>query len=402
MNYEKKMIYLSYIDNEKRICNGGFVKLVRKGQKFNLDMQINLKNYPYEGKYDVSVSGAGRQTVLGKIYLDAGVGSFKREYAALAIKKGDQQFEYNNINEIKVIINEDIYLKGIVKEEPKPRKIDSEQFEKVIDGKEWQYQPLAEEKPEPDFSPVVRDEADVVVEAVVKDEVEPAVQSEAVVQSEAAVHSELVVQTEPAVQTEAVVYSEPTVYSDPAAQTNPAIQPILDMQPESASANMQSEPQPIDQYSSPVNQKASQAPKNDSESNPKATPFVQAYQEDVRQILHDMRMTPDKWQQLVKNYKQIYPYGDDRLYISLEPKDFVIMSSEYQHLAHNSFLLHGFYNYRHIILGRENNEFYLGVPGVFYEREKMVAMMFGFEAFECEGGKAENGKFGYYLKKVKL
>lgn len=116
----------------------------------------------------------------------------------------------------------------------------------------------------------------------------------------------------------------------------------------------------------------------------------------------------DKWQQLLQVYPVIHPYEDEREYVSIEPKDFVIMSGDYQHLANNSFLLHGFYNYRHIILGKEKEtgnpegSFYLGVPGVYYEREKMVALMFGFEAFECNGGKAEPGKFGYYLRKVKI
>ena len=32
----------------------------------------------------------------------------------------------------------------------------------------------------------------------------------------------------------------------------------------------------------------------------------------------------------------------------------------------------------------------------------LVALMFGFEAFECSGGKAEAGKFGYYLRKVRI
>lgn len=108
-----------------------------------------------------------------------------------------------------------------------------------------------------------------------------------------------------------------------------------------------------------------------------------------------------KWEQLLATYEQIHPYGDSRVYVKLEPKDFVVLPSGYQHLVNNSFLLHGFYNYRYLILGREK-DFYLGVPGVFYEREKMVALMFGFEAFECEGGNAEEGKFGYYLRKVEL
>ncbi|MDE5932238.1 MAG: hypothetical protein K2H40_07120 [Lachnospiraceae bacterium] len=109
----------------------------------------------------------------------------------------------------------------------------------------------------------------------------------------------------------------------------------------------------------------------------------------------------NKWEQLLTTYEQIHPYGDNRIYVKLAPKDFIVLRENYQHLVNNSFLLHGFYNYRYLILGKEK-DFYLGVPGVFYEREKMVALMFGFEAFECEGGKAEEGKFGYYLRKVEL
>lgn len=109
----------------------------------------------------------------------------------------------------------------------------------------------------------------------------------------------------------------------------------------------------------------------------------------------------DKWEQILDTYDQIHPYGDERVYVKLEPKDFVILQAKYQHLVNNSFLLHGFYNYRYVILGKEN-DYYLGVPGVFYEREKMVALMFGFEAFECQSGEARPGEFGYYLRKVEL
>lgn len=109
----------------------------------------------------------------------------------------------------------------------------------------------------------------------------------------------------------------------------------------------------------------------------------------------------DKWEQILNTYDQIHPYGDERVYVKLEPKDFVILQAKYQHLVNNSFLLHGFYNYRYVILGKEK-EYYLGVPGVFYEREKMVALMFGFEAFECQSGEAKPGEFGYYLRRVEL
>lgn len=116
----------------------------------------------------------------------------------------------------------------------------------------------------------------------------------------------------------------------------------------------------------------------------------------------------DKWEQLLRCYKKVHPFGDDRVFISVEPKDFIILQAPYQRLVNNSFLLHGFYNYRHMILGPDKEIgdgdgtcFYLGVPGTYFEREKMVAIMFGFEGFECDGA-VEVGKFGYYMRRVEL
>lgn len=140
---------------------------------------------------------------------------------------------------------------------------------------------------------------------------------------------------------------------------------------------------------------------NQSELPVKAVSIVRSEQLDKRDKPIDMPLYENKWEQILATYEKIRPYGDERIYVKLEPKDFIVLRSNYQHLVNNSFLLHGFYNYRHLILGKEK-DFYLGVPGVFYEREKMVALMFGFEAFECEGGEAEEGKFGYYLRKVEL
>lgn len=116
----------------------------------------------------------------------------------------------------------------------------------------------------------------------------------------------------------------------------------------------------------------------------------------------------NKWEQLLKQFKKIHPFGDDRVFICIEPKDFIILQEKYQKLVNNSFLLHGFYNYRYLILGEDDQLgeegktcYYLGVPGVFFEREKMVAVMFGFEGFESDGA-VEIGKFGYYMRRVEL
>lgn len=118
------------------------------------------------------------------------------------------------------------------------------------------------------------------------------------------------------------------------------------------------------------------------------------------------KLYEDKWEQLQHLYQTVHPFGDEREYLSITPRDFVILGQEYQKMVHNSFLLHGYYNYRHVILGKVGKEgeesYYLGVPGVFYEREKMAAEMFGFEAFEGQSVPARPGSFGYYMKKVRL
>ncbi|MBQ1172705.1 MAG: hypothetical protein IIX48_08950 [Lachnospiraceae bacterium] len=67
---------------------------------------------------------------------------------------------------------------------------------------------------------------------------------------------------------------------------------------------------------------------------------------------------------------------------------------------HNSFLLHGYYNYGHLVLDERNGESRLGVPGNYYEREQMVATMFGFPDFEPAGKEEiQTGTFGYYFTK---
>ena len=127
---------------------------------------------------------------------------------------------------------------------------------------------------------------------------------------------------------------------------------------------------------------------------------------DVPAPVSDCTCKGNKWEQLCTMYPVIHPFGDGREYLSIAPADFVVLRQEYHKMTHNSFLLHGYYNYRHLILGRlkEGNgwQYYLGVPGNFYHREKMVAEMFGFEAFEGEKDSAAPGDFGYFMKRVEI
>lgn len=81
----------------------------------------------------------------------------------------------------------------------------------------------------------------------------------------------------------------------------------------------------------------------------------------------------------------------------------VIGISEFESgLKDNSFLLHGFYRYKHVLLAgalvREHMEYYILVPGIKNEREQRLADMYGFHEFlTLDGQSGETGAFGYYL-----
>jgi len=77
-------------------------------------------------------------------------------------------------------------------------------------------------------------------------------------------------------------------------------------------------------------------------------------------------------------------------------------------LANNSFLLHGYHNYHHLLLVNDGQFIYLGIPGVFHEREKVAAEAFGFgnfmpfpdEGIELREDERERENFGYWYRQV--
>lgn len=79
-------------------------------------------------------------------------------------------------------------------------------------------------------------------------------------------------------------------------------------------------------------------------------------------------------------------------------------------LANNSFLLHGCYNYHHLMLIEEGDELWLGIPGIYHNREAKAAEAFGFPRFipmgdidaELSSDEKESGdEFGYWCRRVR-
>lgn len=114
----------------------------------------------------------------------------------------------------------------------------------------------------------------------------------------------------------------------------------------------------------------------------------------------------DKWSQLSFLYEHGKVFGEVSDCLLIRPGDFVILPERYYKLVNNSFLLHGYHNYGYLVLARSEKrgevKYYVGVPGNFFEKEKQVAIMFGFESFECGKPDIVPGDFGYYMIRVEL
>ena len=112
-----------------------------------------------------------------------------------------------------------------------------------------------------------------------------------------------------------------------------------------------------------------------------------------------------KWQFMLENYPVMTPFeGEDEvLCIRMELKDLRLLPKRYWYLGNNSFLLHGFFNYRYIILGamqeKRQKRWFLGVPGVFQSQEKVMAAIFGFPEYKSEKiSEQKTGQFGYWYR----
>lgn len=68
----------------------------------------------------------------------------------------------------------------------------------------------------------------------------------------------------------------------------------------------------------------------------------------------------------------------------IQRSDISVLPRRFWFLANNSFLLHGYHNYNHLLLAEEDGRLWLGVPGIYDPREAKVADLFGFPQFTRE------------------
>jgi hypothetical protein len=119
----------------------------------------------------------------------------------------------------------------------------------------------------------------------------------------------------------------------------------------------------------------------------------------------------ESWEKLQTNNPQMV-LRQDTVCVQIALKEIRELPRQYWSLGNNSFLLHGFFNYRYLVVGKMENDneesWFLGVPGVYQRQERVMAAVFGFpefmpvaeDAHKAVADREPLGQFGYWCRNI--
>ena len=360
MGYDKKVKYLDYYESGQRVCGCGFVKLEFWDDRIKLKLVLRGIKGADGQKKEVMLCAGKREYAIGMISIVRGAGEFTYEggpqWEGAQTQSGLPDGVCIHIGADREVSsrwqnpNRGFNAAGILTQE-EIRAAEKKEQQRVFSSSDGGRQQHNE--------PRTAERAQETTQAERRSEVQTERWSE--VQTER--QSETQTERRPEIQTERRPEIQTERWSEIQAERRPEIQ---------------------------TERRSEARGESGAETRTKAP----------------VRLLEDKWAQIYSIYPHVRPFQDEREYLSIGPADFLLFPAAAYRQVNNSFLLHGFYNYKHLILTRVERRgeiiYYVGVPGNFYEREKQVAVMFGFESFECAEEPAQDGDFGYYMMRTQL
>ncbi len=106
-------------------------------------------------------------------------------------------------------------------------------------------------------------------------------------------------------------------------------------------------------------------------------------------------------EELFRKRAAFQPFADAEIEncVMILPCDIVRLQQENWNVGRSSFLQHGFYQYRHLLLGMAGDGTYiLGVPGICNPQETYMARMFGYDRFRESARRSGGRNFGYWCR----
>ena len=115
----------------------------------------------------------------------------------------------------------------------------------------------------------------------------------------------------------------------------------------------------------------------------------------------------DGYEEMLTTYPKLPLFAGSQIVdgVKIAPQDIGKLDMANWKLGVNSFLAHGYYKYQYLMLGKvkmNKAELHvIGVPGIFTNKERYLANMFGFRVFiPVRKTKILTGNFGYWVSEV--
>lgn len=417
-DYRRLISYIYAYEGGEKGKNIGFAKIDMRGPQCRI--QVNVKKV-YVGSSDVGVYllHTGGELLLGRIFIRSGAGEYRTQVQSenvdgsglrmedcygLTIHEVENAWQsYTTIWEDAVAQTAELQLAEVTAENLRKQKEEQERKEKEQKEREAQVQAA-----ELEGMPEKHEAAELDTEPV------PAQVSESA--------SEL--------------FSEPIAKMIQESDLEPIIRETVQELPISAEIERElkaeeqkletmapwgEEPENADKDSAEsVMQQATSQKESQSQAQSQQAPGDQKPQfqgpEDAARLAELDREENEEladiniWKKMSDQYTKVlaFDYDNGCEILSIKPQDIGLLPREIWTYGNNSFLLHGYYNYRHLILAKlldpqRPPRYLLGVPGHYFSNEKYMASMFGFPHFVLARKQPQgDGRFGYWYTDIRL
>lgn len=409
-DYRRLISYIYAYEGGEKGKNIGFAKIDMRGPQCRI--QVNVKKV-YVGSSDVGVYllHAGGELLLGRIFIRSGAGEYRTQVQSenvdgsglrmedcygLTIHEVENAWQsYTTIWEDAVAQTAEIQLADVTAENLRKQKEEQEQKEKEQKEREVQKRAsMAQNKIQVPAKQAVQRDSEVQVQAT---ELEGMTEK-----TEAA---ELDTEPVPAQVSESASES----FSEPIAEsiTKPGLESVMQeaAQKLPISAEIERELKAEEQKLETMAPWGEES-ENPQPRGPEDTARLAELDREENEELADTNI----WKKMSDQYTKVlaFDYDNGCEILSIKPQDIGLLPREIWTYGNNSFLLHGYYNYRHLILAKlldpqQPPRYLLGVPGHYFSNEKYMASMFGFPHFVLAKKQSQgDGRFGYWYTDIRL
>lgn len=408
---QRFVTYIYAYENGKKQQNTGFAKIEVRGNDGRMELHLRgagVRKGECSVAFFTDDNGSILSFPIGKMRLTNGQGDFGTVFKADHI--GNSPYHFINMEGIVIIGEDGSILLSRWKEGNslavvegniriwKPEEVRQRPAEQtaVITGEEEKSIPVSQDV---NASAAKKEEQAAEIPA----EPEPPIRTESPVRTEISAEPEPPAEPEAPAEPELPAEPEASGEPNPPVSTNP---PVTSETP----SNNDMPGQQAERTNDYGNAKNAAAPVNAREdalikegimlkTKPQNETPDSGCAEDIQATEVPMRNIFPRynWLEIWERIKETHPaFRLDRniLCVRIELKDLREMPKKYWYLGNNSFLLHGFFNYRYLILGKmEEERWFIGVPGIYQHQERVMAAIFGFPEFLPINREKETGVF---------